>query len=313
MSRAKQSGGTAAVDMSNVDVNSMLLFHEVVNSGSINQAAVRLKTSKGSISRKLRALEQQLGTVLLKRGPQKLAMTSSGEVLLHHCEKILAEAQEARTALSEMQSELAGRLQVVAPFGLGMWVTRALSVYAKRYPRVEVVVDLTHRWVDVSEEPYDVAIHLGRIRNEQLPVRRFAELARGVYVSPSYMKDKTTPQVPADLQHHSCIVLRQQLDDSLWTFREANGTSTTINPRVLATDLMVARDLALAGLGFVILPHAYVRSAVASGQLVRVLPKWHIPPLIPAATYLERRYMPTRIRAFLDTVAAQFKQDPIDR
>jgi DNA-binding transcriptional LysR family regulator len=305
MYRAKQSAG-----MSNIDVNAMLLFHEVVDSGSINQAAARLNISKASISRKLRALEQQLGTVLLKRGQQKLSMTGSGEALLHHCEKILAEAQDARTELSEMQSELAGKLQIVAPFGLGVWVTRALSVYAKRYPRVEVVVDLTHRWVDVSEEPYDVAIHLGRIRNERLPVRRFAELARGVYVSPSYLRDT---QVPPDLLRHSCIVLRQQLDDSLWTFREANGSSTTITPRVLATDLVVARDLALAGLGMVILPHAYCRSAVAAGQLVRVLPKWHIPPLVPAATYLERRYMPMRIRAFLDTVGAQFKEDPIDR
>jgi DNA-binding transcriptional LysR family regulator len=147
------------------------------------------------------------------------------KVLLHHCEKILAEAQEARTALSEMQSELTGR------------------------------------------------------------------------------------QVPADLLRHSCIVLRQQLDDELWTFREANGTCATINSRVLATDLLVARDLALCGLGFVILPHAYCKSAVDSGQLVRVLPKWHIPPLVPAATYVERRYVPTRIRAFLDTVAAQFQQD----
>lgn len=297
---------------SEIDLNSMLLFYEVVQSGSINQAAARLKLSKASVSRKLRALEQQLGTVLLKRGSHKISMTSSGEVLLQHCEKMLAAARDARSAVSEMQSELTGRLQIVAPFGLAMWITRALAEYAKRYPRVEIVVDLTHRWVDVSEEPYDVAIHLGRIRNERLPVRRFAELGRGVYVTPSYLKGNTLPQVPADLLRHSCIVLRQQLDDSLWTFRETNGTSTTITPRVLATDLLAARDLALAGLGFVILPHAYCQSEVAAGKLVRVLPKWHIPPLVPSATYVERRYMPVRIRALLDTVAAQFKRDTIE-
>jgi DNA-binding transcriptional LysR family regulator len=210
-----------------------------------------------------------------------------------------------------MQSELSGKLQVVAPFGLGTWVAHAVSAYAERYPRVEIVVDLTHRWVDVSEEPYDVAIHLGRIRNERLPARRFTELARGVYVSPMHLRDKQPPQVPADLLRHSCIVLRQQLDDSLWTFREANGTSTTVSPRVLATDLLVARNLALGGLGFVILPHAYCKSAVDSGQLVRVLPTWHIPPLVPAATYIERRYLPMRIRAFLDTVAMQFRQESV--
>src|SRR4051812_27666953 len=149
----------------NIDVNSMVLFYEVVNSGSISQAALLTKHSKASISRKIRKLEHDVGAVLLKRGQHRIAMTSSGEVLYHHCEKILAETQEARTALAEMQAELTGKLQLVAPFGLGVWVTRAVAAYAHQYPRMEVAVDLTHRWVDVSEEPYDVAIHLGRIRN----------------------------------------------------------------------------------------------------------------------------------------------------
>jgi DNA-binding transcriptional LysR family regulator len=295
---------------SNIDVNSMVLFYEVVNSGSISQAALLTKLSKASISRKLRKLEQDVGAVLLKRGQHRISMTSSGEVLYHHCEKILAETQEARTVLSEMQSELAGKLQLVAPFGLGMWVARALAVFAHKYPRVEVAVDLTHRWVDVSEEPYDVAIHLGRIRNERLPVRRLAELARGVYASPDYLRDKRVPQLPVELLRHSCIVLRQQLDDELWTFREANGTRVTVKPRARVSDIVVAREMALAGMGFAILPHAFCRRDIGAGQLVQVLPRWNIPPLIPSATYLERRYMPLRIRAFLDTVAAQFKQDP---
>src|SRR5262245_16231549 len=109
--------------MSKIDVNSMVLFYEVVNAGSINQAASVTKLSKASISRKLRKLEQDVGAVLLKRGQHKIAMTPSGEVLYHHCEKILTEALEAQTTLAEMQAELAGTLQLVAPFGLEMWVT----------------------------------------------------------------------------------------------------------------------------------------------------------------------------------------------
>jgi DNA-binding transcriptional LysR family regulator len=310
--RRAPSSAALRREPSNIDVNSMVLFYEVVNSGSISQAALATKLSKASISRKLRKLEQDVGAVLLKRGQHRISMTSSGEVLYHHCEKIIAETQEARTALAEMQSELAGKLQLVAPFGLQMWVTRALAAFAQKYPRVEVTVDLTHRWVDVSEEPYDVAIHLGRIGNERIPVRRFAELARGAYASPAYLKGKSVPQLPTDLLNHSCIVLRQQLDDAIWTFREGNGTSVTVKPRARVSDIVTARELALAGIGFAILPHAFCRRDVAAGQLVPVLPRWSIPPLIPAATYLERRYVPLRIRAFLDTVAAQFKQDPLD-
>lgn len=302
---------TAAHEPSNIDVNSMLLFYEVVNAGSINQAAIQLQLPKSSISRRLRQLEQHVGAVLLKRGLLKLSLTSSGDVLYQHCEKILAEAQSARAAVTEVQSELTGRLKIATAFGLSPWVNRAIASFAVEYARVEVVVEETHRWIDVSEEPYDIVIHLGRIRNERLPVRRFAELQRGVYASPAYLKGKSTPRAPGDLIGHSCIVLSQQLDDGLWRFREANATNeVTVTPRVRVSGIIVAHELALAGVGFAILPQAMCRRDVSDGKLVQVLPTWRIPPLVPAATYLERRYMPLRVRAFLDTLTAQFKHDP---
>lgn len=287
----------------------MVLFHEVVNLGSIARAAAQLRVSKASISRKLRKLEQELGAVLLKRGLGKLSMTSAGETLFHHCERIVAETVEARTALAHMQAELAGQLQVVAPFGLGLWVNRAIADFAKQYPRMEVVVDLTHSWVDVSRAPYDVAIHLGHINNEKLHVRPLAELHRGAYASPAYLQERGVAQAPIDLLQHSCIVLKQQVDDRLWSFPDADGATATVKPRAWASDIVTARDLALSGLGIALLPHAFCRRDVLAGKLVPVLPKWKIPPLVPSATYLERRYMPLRIRAFLDTIAAQFKED----
>jgi DNA-binding transcriptional LysR family regulator len=298
-------------EASSIDVNSMVLYYEVVNSRSINQAAKLLKIPKATISRKLRRLEQHVGTVLLKRGLRSLSMTSSGEVLYHHCERILTEAQGARAAVAEMQSELTGKLQIATPFGLRSWVNQALAAIALKYPRLEIVVDETHRWVDVSEERYDVAIHLGRIRNERLPVRRFAELHRGVYASPVYLANKSLPQAPCDLLDHSCIALPPQIDDGLWSFRMPNAShEVTIRPRACVSDIVLAQELALAGVGFAILPHAICSRDVADGKLVRVLPTWRIPPLIPAATYLERRYMPLRIRDFLDMLAVQLKQDP---
>ena len=298
-------------ELSDLDVNSMLLFYEVVNSGSINQATSLLGVPKSTISRKLRRLEQHVGSVLLKRG-QQLAMTASGEILYQHCEKILLEAQSARAALSDMQTELSGRLRVATAYGLAPWIHQAVAAFAMKYPRVELVVDQTHRWIDVSEEPYDLVIHLGQIRNEHLPVRRFTELARGVYASPEYLRTSPPLKAPSDLLRHSCLVTSWQLDDGLWSFREplAKGVST-VKPRARLSDILIARDVALAGVGIAMLPHAICGQDVASGRLVEVLNTWHIPPLTPSATYLERRYTPLRVRAFLDTVAAQFKQGPL--
>jgi DNA-binding transcriptional LysR family regulator len=310
MKRAVQSDNAGA-EPSNIDVNSMLLFYEVVNTGSINQASLALKTPKATISRRLRRLEQHVGAVLLKRGPQKLSLTSSGEALYQHCEKILAQAQGARAAVAEMQTQLSGQLKIATAFGLGPWINPALASFALEYPNVELVVDETHRWVDVSEEPYDIVVHLGKIRNERLPVRRFAELSRGLYASPRYLADRPPPRTPMDLLTHSCIVLTQQLDDGLWRVSESAGArEVIIKPHARVSDIVIAHELATAGVGVAILPHAICRRDVAEGKLVQLSSTWRIPPLIPAATYLERRYVPTRIRALLELIAAQFNQEP---
>ena len=105
-------------------------------------------------------------------------------------------------------------------------------------------------------------------------------------------------------------VTKQQIDDGLWRLPNASGSvAKSLTPHVRVSDVIVARGLTLRGVGFAILPEAICRRDVEQGRLVRVLHNWEIPPLIPAATFLEHRYMPLRVRTFLDTLAAKFKAE----
>jgi DNA-binding transcriptional LysR family regulator len=61
------------------------------------------------------------------------------------------------------------------------------------------------------------------------------------------------------------------------------------------------------GLGFAIVPNFLCREALRSGEIQRVLPQWKVPPLAITATYLERRHIPRRIRAFLDFVRDELR------
>lgn len=293
-----------------LDLNLLMLFLEIVNARSISQTAARLQIPKATLSRKLRQLEQQVGAVLLKRGPRSLEMTEVGAALFQHCERIAAEAHDASLIASEMQSQLRGTMRVSIPFGLGhTWITQALAKFALLYPDIKLTVHVTNQWVDVSEERYDVALHIGRIHNENLPMRGLAELARGLYASPGYCERKSKPAAPEDLLDHDCIAMLTQLEDGLWTFRtSAGGRSITVSPRMTVTDVIVAHEMAVAGIGCAILTHALCETDVAAGRLVRLLPQWKIPPVPVAATFLERRHVPLRIRAFLDLVGEQMRQ-----
>jgi len=289
-----------------IDLNLLMMFLEIVNSGSISQSAARSHVPKATLSRKLRLLEQQVGAVLLKRGPHRLEMTEIGQALYRHCERIAAEAAEASSIASEMQSQLRGAMRISIPFGLGnTWISQALARFALLYPDVKLTIDVTNRWVDVSEEPFDVAIYIGRIRNEHLPVRRLAELPRGVYASPAYLERNGVPRVPQDLLRHDCIALESQLIDGLWTIESADDGPTPVVPRMISTDVVVTREMVIAGLGCAILTHALSETEVKAERLVRVLPEWTLPPVLMSATFLERRHLPQRIRAFLDLIVQQ--------
>lgn len=288
-----------------LDLNLLMLFREIVTAGSITQAAARLSTPKATLSRKLRQLEKQIGAVLLKRGPHRLEVTDIGQALLQRCERIAAEAADASVIAQEMQSQLRGTMRICIPFGLAStWISAALARFALEYPDVRLTIHVTNSWVDVSEDPYDVAIYIGRVRNEHLPVRRLVELPRGVYASPAYCERKGVPKRPSDLLDHECIVLESQIRDRLWTFEMPGGSrSATVTPRMTLSDIIAAREMAVAGIGIAILTHAVCEAEVQAKRLVRVLPDWQVPPVAISATFLERRHLPLRVRAFIDMLA----------
>jgi DNA-binding transcriptional LysR family regulator len=185
------------------------------------------------------------------------------------------------------------------PIGLAStWVSRALSDFALRYPEVRLTIHVTNRWVDVSEEPFDVAIFIGKVRNEQLPARRLAELPRGLYLSPLYGARKGVPTSPAQLAEHDCIVLDSQVNAALWAVGGPGRPALT--PHLTTTDIVVAREMAVAGVGIAMLTTAICEADVRAGRLMQVLPDWPIPPVVISATFLERRHMPQRVRVFID-------------
>jgi DNA-binding transcriptional LysR family regulator len=114
--------------------------------------------------------------------------------------------------------------------------------------------------------------------------------------------------VPGDLLNHQCIALESQVSDGLWSLDTAEEGPAIVTPRMTASDIVVVREMVLAGLGCGILTHVLAETDVRAKRLVRVLPDWAIPPVLMSATFLERRHLPQRIRAFLDLIVQQIQR-----
>jgi len=294
-----------------LDLNALILFYEVVNSQSYTRASEKLRVPKSTISRKITLLEQQLSSQLLKRGPRKISLTDIGRVLYNHSQKIVSEIEDAGFQASQMQSELSGVLRVSMPVDFGVsWLGRLIAEFAIGHPNIQLDVEINNRWVDVSQEPYDVAIHLGPPRNAHLPVKVFTSLTRGIYASPAYLQRKGPLKTIGELQHHDCIVTEHQREEGIWNFI-AKGAPKIIDiePRIVLNNIGIAREVAIGGLGLSILPNVMCKNDVAANRLVRLLPDWKSPPLQAAAFYSGRRRMPRKTKALIDFLSQRLLTD----
>jgi LysR family transcriptional regulator, regulator for bpeEF and oprC len=296
------------------DLNAMLLFYEIVNAEGINRAAAKLKLPKSTLSRKLATLERQVGALLVKRGTRKLTTTEIGQNFYEHCGRIIEEMNTASSQAFEMQTQVRGTLRVSMPIDFGVsGLSRLISGFVQKYPDVSLALDANNRWVDVTEEPYDVAIHVGNsTKNSQLPARPVAVLNRGLYASPEYLARRGVPRRMEDLQDHDCIVHGGQTQEGVWSYRDSSGNRMDIAGRVTVNNIGVARELVIGGCGIGVLPNLMCQRDVEASRLRRVLRERSIPRLSATATFVSRGQTPRRTRLFLDFLAERLVAEEQD-
>lgn len=288
-----------------VDLNSLMMFHEVVRSGSLTAACERLEVPRSTLSRRLLQLEKELGALLLKKSTRKLAPTDLGLAVQAHCERIAAEAEAIQQLTSRIRTDLHGTLRVAMPIEFGTaWLGKAVSDFAVRYPEMSIEIDVSGRVVDLIDESVDLVITYGNPKPSRMTMRRLGSLTSGIYASPGYVQRKGLPRSLDDLAEHDAVATEIQLREGVWRFRNSSGKrDVQVKGRLRVNSIRLARELVLGGAGLGLLPHMMCANHVASGALVRVLPSWSSPSLPVVALMLSRTSVPKKTRIFLDFVA----------
>ena len=143
-------------------LDAIRLFVRVVDAGSFSAAGRHLDVSPSSVSRQINELEDYLGARLLARTTRKLSVTEAGRIYYARAAQIINEVDEARLALSELDSP-SGILRVTAPSGVGREViVSSIPAFLDRYPGIRVVLSMTDEYLDLVQAGIDVAIRVGR-------------------------------------------------------------------------------------------------------------------------------------------------------
>jgi len=285
-------------------------FVDVVARGSLSAAARAEGIAPAMIGRRLDALEARLGVKLLQRTTRKLVLTNEGAAFLEDCQRILAELEEAESAVAERSAKATGHLLVSAPAGFGrQHVAPLLPSFLAEHREVTVNLNLNDRVVDVIGEGVDVAIRIASLSDSSLVGVKLSDNQRVLVAAPAYLKRHGTPQTLADLARHNCLAISSEGSQRGWTFRE-NGKIVTLKVagNMVCNDGAVLHDWALAGKGLAWRSMWEVSAEIEDGRLKTVLDRFAAPGNDIYAVFAQRRHLPLRIRAFVDFLRHTYAQ-----
>lgn len=285
----------------------MQVFVRIVESGSLTAAADALDVSVPSVVRSLAALERAVGVRLLNRTTRRSSLSDEGREYYERCRRVLSEVEAADAALSARRVEPKGRLRLTAPVMYGrIRVAPVVMEFTAKYPGVEVELLLLDRIVDLVEEGIDAGIRISRLPESSLVAVRVGETRRVLCAAPTYLKSTGTPETPADLAHHRCILFTGLTTSNEWPFGEP-PTRVPIRPVLRTNQFDVALDAVLEGLGVGQFLSYQVEALMAKQKLSRILAKFEPLPVPIQIVYPHARLLSPNVRAFVDIAAARLR------
>ncbi|MGN5128990.1 LysR family transcriptional regulator [Aeromonas hydrophila] len=256
-------------------LTSMRIFTRVVDLGSYSAVASEQGISPQMVGKHV----QGLGGKLFHKTTRQQTLTELGQLFLARCQRVLEELALTESLTQHLLAEPAGRLRIAAPLSFGHHrLVPLLPAFLDRYPRLEVDLQLTPRWVDLVEEGFDAAIRTLRPQDEALIARPLLTQHYRLCAAPAYLARHGVPRQPADLASHQCLHGNWG-EHERWQFVGGDGQSEEVRvaSRLRINHWPALLTAALAGAGISLQPAKQVQEHIAAGRLLPLLDTYRIP------------------------------------
>lgn len=237
-----------------VDWDDFRVFLEVVRHGSFNRAALKLKMTQPTVSRRLVRLERAIGVRLFDRDRRGPRLTYEGQRIYNDA----TAAQVALTRAANQATNAANRVDGDCKLFMGdgiasYWMTRFIAPFFNRYPNIELKMFGAHDSSADKREIFDLHVHYHEPADADPIAVRVATMHFIPFGSRDYLHQHGVPNGVEDLGRHRLLDLAIYLADmgswASWS-REDAATRT-----VLFTNLSACLAEAVRhGAGIALLP-----------------------------------------------------------
>jgi len=288
-----------------MDTTTLQIFVEVVRRGSFAAVARDRDLDPSAVSRSIRTIEDQLGVRLFQRTTRRLSLTEAGKLYFDRIAPLAEELDQAGLVASDVSKRPSGTLRVTTSVSFGQkCIVTLLPRFVEHCPDLTIDLLLSDSVIDIVAEGFDVAIRLGGLVDSTLVATRLVKTRYFVCASPGYLQSHSPLVKPGDLRDHNCLLFPMSGFRSRWIFRDRKGKTTEVpvKGRMVVSAAVALGQLAVAGMGPVLLPHWVVADDLKNGTLIDAFPEYEVTAtdFETAVWFVQpsRTYVPLKVLVF---------------
>ena len=163
--------------MEQLDLNQIQTFVKLAQAGSFTKAAQILRQPKSRVSRRLAALEKELGVQLIYRTTRQFQLTETGRAFYEKAQGLIAGLEALSAEVSDTTTQIAGVIRITASDDMGVkYLPPILDEFSRLHPQIQFDVVLTQSYVDLVKESIDVALRIGHLKDSSLRAKKVGSL-----------------------------------------------------------------------------------------------------------------------------------------
>lgn len=289
-------------------IDQLCAFIQVAEMGSFTRAAAALGWPRTTLSLAVQRLEGTVGVRLLHRTTRRVQLTPDGQLLLRHARALVEDAERLEHLFHERREAVAGRLTVDLPSRVARrLVVPALDQLLRRYPRLQVMLGATDRYIDPVAEGIDCLVRFGPLSDSSLVARCLGRVAMVNCASSGYLAEHGRPHDPAMLNAEHVMVgyaaPESGREQGFEVVEAGQLREFDLPSRVVVNNAEAYIACCIAGHGLIQVPRFDVDDLLRDGVLYEVLPEYRPASLEVSVLYPHRRHRASRIDAFIDWFA----------
>jgi DNA-binding transcriptional LysR family regulator len=278
-------------------------FLRVAELGSMSRAADLMDVPKSRLSRQIRRLETDLHVLLLRRTTRSQALTREGRFLLDACRPALAAIEDACAEVRDIRARPQGKLRVTTTNELAQYLsTNLVQAFIRAYPQITVELESSQTVRDLIKEDFDLAIRAGNKVGDELNRRTIGRARFVLAGSVEWATKSARSRSPAVIERLPFVLRKPRGGDGRIVLHK-DADTLVLNPRhvvLQTTNFYAVRQALLTGTGVGLVPRFLIADDLQGKRLHDLLPGWCSEPVDISIVYPNRRFLPKKVRAFID-------------